>query len=80
MVIREAWVHAYIDESHVLQTCPLYDDLRTNAAEAIKEHLQVDLKRLFSDKELLPRFGGLLVKILDRRFPINSKNNSSRVI
>ena len=65
------------DASHVLQTCPLYDDLRTNAAEAIKEHLQVDLKRLFSDKELLPRFGGLIAKIFDRRFLVNSKNNFS---
>ena len=67
----------YEDESHVIQTCPLYDDLRTNAAEAIKEHLQVDLKRLFSDKELLPRFGRLLAKIFDRRFLVNSKNNFS---
>ena len=68
------------DESHVLQTCPLYDDLRTNAAETIKEHLQVDLKRLISDKELLPRFGGLLAKIFDRRFLANSKNNFSKLI
>ncbi|KAL5262835.1 hypothetical protein ACHWQZ_G008281 [Mnemiopsis leidyi] len=45
------------DEIHVLKSCPLYEDLRTNAHPAVKEHLQTDLKKLFTDKELLPRFG-----------------------
>ncbi|KAL5262983.1 hypothetical protein ACHWQZ_G008408 [Mnemiopsis leidyi] len=56
------------DEIHVLKSCPLYEDLRTNAHPAVKEHLQTDLKELFTDKELLPRFGGLISKIFDRRF------------
>ena len=56
------------DEIHVLQSCPLYDDIRSNAPEAMNDFIHTDLKRLFTDKALLPQFGGLITKIFDRRF------------
>ena len=61
----------YEDESHVLQSCPRYDDLRSSTTEAIKDHLQTDLKGIFSDDALLPRFGGLITKIFERRFVVD---------
>ena len=63
----------YEDESHVLQSCPRYDDLRSSTTEAIKDHLQTDLKGIFSDDALLPRFGGLITKIFERRFKVDQK-------
>ena len=56
------------DEIHVLQSCPLYEDIRSNAPEAVKDLIHTDLKRLFIDKALLPQFGRLISKIFDRRF------------
>ena len=61
------------DERHVLEECPLYEDLRMELQGGLLEKLREgDYGPLFEDKNTM-LFGKLVKNIMKKRFPKNIK-------
>ena len=59
----------YEDELHVLQVCPLYEDLRSSMSRPARDLLSDDLQQLFTKRNLALPLPKLLTKMHQRRFP-----------
>ena len=61
------------DECHVLEECPLYEDLRMNLKDGLLEKLRGgDYGTLFEDKNTM-LFGKYVKNIMRKRFPENKR-------
>jgi hypothetical protein len=59
----------YEDELHVLQICPLYEDLRSSMSRHARDLLSNDLIQLFTERTFVLPLSKLLTKMQQRRFP-----------
>ena len=62
------------DEIHVLQVCPLYEDLRGSMTQSVRDCLNNNLQQLFRDRSLILPLAKLILKIHQRRFPTKTIN------
>ena len=59
----------YEDETHVLQTCPHYNDIRDMLSETAKTSLFNDLATFLTDRRFILEAAKTMVRINERRFP-----------
>ena len=68
------------DEVHVLQRCPLYNDLRESLSEAAKACLSNSLTTLFTDGKYTLEVAKMVTRIDCRRFPVTTRNQQHKVV
>ena len=68
------------DEVHVLQRCPLYNDLRESLSEAAKACLSNSLITLFTDGKYTLEVAKMVTRIDCRRFPVTTRNQQHKVV
>ena len=57
------------DETHILQTCPLYEDLRQRLLPHTSNLIHSDIAQIFRHARTIRDIGRFLTKVNDRRFP-----------
>jgi hypothetical protein len=57
------------DETHVLNTCPLYEDLRQKLLPQTRSLLHTEISQIFKHSWTIRDLGKFLVKVNERRFP-----------
>ena len=57
------------DETHILQTCPLYEDLRQRLLPHTSNLIHSDIAQIFRHARTIRDIGKFLTKVNDRRFP-----------
>ena len=67
----------YEDELHVLQICPLYEDLRSSMSRPARDLLSDDLQQLFTERSHALPLSKLLTKMHQRRFPPKKQGGSN---